>query len=151
MLIVRVEVPAPFATVVGFSAHVGTGVPLPVTEHVRPTLGAKPLDGTTVIVVVAPPPGETLAGDIGPTEMLKSCPPGITLIVSCTLVLWLRAPDVPVTTTLKIPFGVVGDVLIVRTDVPGTEPGFAVPGANAQVTPVGKLEALHARSTAPVN
>ena len=74
VLTVRVEVPEPVATELGLNEQVGAGVPPPVTLlQARLTLPAKPFNGAMVIVEVADPPAETLAGDNAEAETSKSC------------------------------------------------------------------------------
>jgi hypothetical protein len=72
VLIVSVDVPELLATEVGANAHVGAGVPPPVTAHVSATVPVKPAVEPTVIVEVADPPAATEAGEIAPAEIVKS-------------------------------------------------------------------------------
>jgi len=72
VLIVSVEVPELLATEVGDNAHVGAGVPPPVTTQVSVTVPVKPAVEPTVIVEVADPPAATEAGESAPAEIVKS-------------------------------------------------------------------------------
>jgi hypothetical protein len=72
VLIVSVDVPELLATEVGANAHVGAGVPPPVTTQVSVTVPVKPAVEPTVIVEVADPPAATEAGESAPAEIVKS-------------------------------------------------------------------------------
>jgi len=73
VLTVNVEVPLDIAP----NEQVGAGLPPPVMLlHDRLTLPLKPLVGVMVIVEVADPPAETVAGDSADAVMVK---PGAVL------------------------------------------------------------------------
>ena len=146
VLIVSVDAPELFATEVGTKAHVGAGVPPPVTAQVRATVPLKPAVEPIVIVEVDDPPAATVAAESAPAVIVKS---GVTgaLTVRLIDVLWLKAPEVPVTVMLEVAIGVAAVVVIVRVDVPDESEA----GTNAQVAPVGRLEVTHVRATVPVN
>lgn len=63
VLTVTTEVPEPFATELGLSAHVGGRETTGVTAHDRFTVLLKPLSGAIVMVEVADPPAEIVAGE----------------------------------------------------------------------------------------
>ena len=143
---VSADVPDPFATEGGANKHVGAGVPPPVTLQARLTVPVKPPVGAMVIVEVAVPPAATLAGASVVRAIVKSGVAG-ALTVRLIDVVWLTDPEVPVTVMLEVAVGVAAAVVMVRVEVPDAT-GV---GANAQVTPVGRLEVTHVRSTMPVN
>ena len=144
VLTVSVDVPELFATEVGTRAHVGAGVPPPVTAHVRATVPLKPAVEPMVIVEVADAPGATVAAESAPAVIVKS---GVTgaLTVRLMDVVWLKDPEVPVTVILEVAIGVAAVVVMVRVDVPDV----SEVGTNAQVAPVGIPP--HVRATLPVN
>lgn len=72
VLTVIVEVPEPPATEAGLIEHVGTRVTVGATLHVKFTAPAKPLVGEMVIVEVADPPAETVAGERAAGVITKS-------------------------------------------------------------------------------
>ena len=79
VLTVRVELPL----VTGLNEQVGAGVPPPVMEgQLRVTLPLKPFTGVMVIVEVADPPGETVAGESAVAANVK---PGAVLAVTCNV------------------------------------------------------------------
>ena len=94
------DAPKPFATEPGFSEHVGTGFPTPVTLQTRATFPVNPFAAVIVTVAVADPPAGIEAGDSGVVEILKSGVPELELSVSVTRVLWVSKPEVPLTMTL---------------------------------------------------
>jgi len=65
--------------------------------------------------------------------------------ITVTFTLLVVAPEVPVTTSVELPTGVVRVVAIVRLDV---AVGVTVPGEKVQVAAVGQEEAE--RATVPV-
>jgi hypothetical protein len=81
VLTVSVEVPEAFATELGLNEHVGAGVPPPLMLQARLTLPLKPFIGAMVLVEVADPPAETLAGDSAEVEILKSCVVRLTVVL----------------------------------------------------------------------
>ena len=115
VLTVKVDVPEPPATKVGAKLQVGSRVPAGVTAQVRVTALLKPLTGAIVMVEVAIPPAATEAGESAVAARVKSGT-GAAVTVRVTVVLWLNAPDVPLTVTLEAPTGVAEVVLIVSTE-----------------------------------
>jgi hypothetical protein len=143
VLTVSVEVPEPLATEVGLNEHLGAGVPPPVMLQARLTVPLKPFIEVMVIVEVDDPPAETVAGETAEAAIPKS---GV-ITVRLMDVLWLTDPEVPVIVTLEVATGVAAVVVIVSVDVPDV----TELGVNAQLAPVGRLDATHVRSTAPLN
>ena len=140
---VSVGVPDPLANDALLNAHVGAGVPPPVTTQARFTADAKPPTAVTVIVELTDEPAGTAALD-GAAEMVKSGVVG-AFTVRLTDALWLTDPEVPVIVVLEVATGVAVVVVMVRVDVPEVTDG----GANAQVAPAGRPE--QARVTVPLN
>jgi hypothetical protein len=145
VLTVSIEVPEAFGTGFKLKAQVGAGLPPPVTLQVSATAPVKPPVGATVIVEVADAPAETVAGDSAGAAIVKLGDDTVRL----TEVLWLVAPEVPVTVTLEVPAGVFEFVLIVRVTVP--EVVTELWGENAQLAPTGRLAARQLKVTVPVN
>jgi hypothetical protein len=146
VLIVSVDVPELFATEVGPKAHVGAGVPPPVTPQVRATVPLKPAVEPMVIVEVDDAPAATVAAESAPAVIVKS---GVTgaLIARLIDVVWLTDPEIPVTVMLEVAIGVAEVVVMVRVDVPDVSED----GANAQFAPVGRLAVTQVRATVRVN
>ena len=86
VLTVSVEVPEPFATELGLSEHAGARVTAGVMLQDRLTVPLKPFIGVMVIVEVADPPAETVAGDSGEAATVKSAGGGIGLTIRLTAV-----------------------------------------------------------------
>ena len=142
-MIVSVDVPELFATEVGTKAHVGAGVPPPVTVQARVTVPLKPAVEPIVIVEVADAPAAIVAVESAPAEIVKS---GVTgaLTVRLTDVVWVNDPEVPVTVMFDVAIGVAAVVVMVRVEVPVvTEAGLKL-----QVAPAGKP--LQLSATVPV-
>jgi hypothetical protein len=137
VLTVSVEVPEPFATEFELNAHLGAGVTVGTMPQDRLTAPLKPLSGVMVIVEVADPPAETVAGVSAEDVIAKS---GVVDAVTVRLisVLWIRDPEVPVTVTLEVPAGVVARVVIVRVEVTEAVPGVTDGGTKAQIAPAGR-------------
>lgn len=81
VLTVSVEVPEPFATEAGLSAHVGPRVAAGATLHVKATALPKPLAGAIVIVEVDDAPAATVAGASAVAAIVKS----ITVTLTCVV------------------------------------------------------------------
>jgi hypothetical protein len=112
VLTVNIGVPLPPLTVAELKLHFGgTGV-AGVTAQVRVTFELKPPEGVTVTVDVAEPPGEMVAGDKIVAVSAKDGPPPVT--VRLAVVVWTRAPEVPVIVKLKLPFAVDARVATLR-------------------------------------
>ena len=142
VLIVSVDVPELFGTEVGANAHVGAGVPPPLTAQVRATVPLKPAVEPTVIVEVDEAPAVIVEAERAPAVRVKSGVSG-AVTVKLTEVAWLKAPEVPVTVMLEVAIGVAAVVEIVSVDVPvDTEAGL-----NEHVAPVGKP--LQVNATVP--
>ena len=72
---VRVELPL----VTALNEQVGAGVPPPVMAQLKATLPAKPFVSVMVMVEVADPPGETVAGE---SAVAASVKPGVVFALS---------------------------------------------------------------------
>ena len=94
VLTVKVEVPEPAATEVGFNEQTGgrftTGAMLQVTA----TALLKPFSGAIVIVDVPDPPAFTVAGEKADAAMVKS---GVPVAIKVATAVCVREPEVPVT------------------------------------------------------
>jgi hypothetical protein len=137
VLMVSVEVPEP-GTEVELNEHVGAGVPPPVMLlQARLTLPLKLATGVMVMVEVADPPAETVAGESAVAVIAKS---GVVLACTTRLteVVWLVDPEVPVMVTVDVPPGVAAVVEMVRVEVAGAEPGVTDGGLNEHVAPFGR-------------
>lgn len=144
VLSVSVDVPEAFGTELKLNPQIGAGVPPPVTLlHASATAPVKPPVGAMVMVEVAVPPAETVAGASTGAVIVK---PGADTF-KLTDVLWL-APEVPVTVMLEVVSGVFEFVLTVRVDVPDA---FSEPGEKAQLAPTGRLADAQVRVTVPLN
>jgi hypothetical protein len=142
-VIVTVDIPAvavPLAVsvktlvaVVGFVPNEGV-TPLGKPAAERVTLPVKPLCGVTVTVLEPLDPW-AMVKVFGDAERLKS---GVTVVltVRATVVVWVRAPEVPVIVIVDVPSVAVLLAVNVKTLV--AVAGF-VP--NAAVTPVGMPDA----------
>src|SRR5438270_13932862 len=95
-----------------------------------------------MVIVLVPLPACTMVSDDGDAPMVKfGVAAGLT--VSVMVVLWVRAPEVPVMVTVAVPVVAVLEAVSVRVE-------FALPFAggvtglveNAAVTPLGRPEAL---------
>jgi len=87
VLTVSVEAPEPFATELGLKEHAGARVTAGVTLlQDRLTVPLKPFIGVMVIVEVADPPAETVAGESGEAATVKSAGGGIGLTIRLTAV-----------------------------------------------------------------
>jgi hypothetical protein len=149
VLTVNVEVPEPLAIELGTNTHVGAGLTTGLTLlQDRLTVPLKLLSGATVIVEVADPPGGTVAGQSDDAAIVKSGDGRIGLTVRLTDVSWLKNPEVPVIVTFEVPMGVAAEVLIVRVDEAGDDPGVTEPGTKAQLASAGRLAAAHVSVTA---
>ena len=71
-------------------------------------------------------------------------PPPAGFTVSCTVVVWVKAPDTPVMVTVTVP--VAAEPLAVKVSVLVVAVGF---GLNPAVTPLGRPDALNV--TLPLN
>jgi hypothetical protein len=108
------------------------------------TAPVKPFAGVTVIVYVALPPRE-ITREVGVAESEKLAPAGApACTTSCTEVVPVSEPLVPVTVSVYVPAGVDVEVATVMVDV--LVVGFVSKEADA---PVGNPPALS--DTAPVN
>jgi hypothetical protein len=144
VLTVNVEVPPDN----GLNEQVGAGVPPPVMLlQARLTVPEKPLVGVIVIVEVAEPPGETVAGESAVAVIVKPAPPPLPTI-SVTGVVLVCPPPVPLTVTCDVPVGVLAVVVILRVAFV-LEPSVTDAGENAQVAPAGS-PAEQVRLTVPV-
>jgi len=144
VLMVRVEVPDAFATVLKLKAHDGAGVPPPVTlVQARVTAPLKPPVGAMVMVEVDDPPAATVAGESAGAVTVKSGGVNVRL----TDVLWTVDPEVPVTVMFVVAIGVFELVVIVRVEVPDA---VSEPGEKLQLAPTGKLPATQVRVTVPL-
>lgn len=108
----------------------------------KPTLPANPPDPATVAVYDVPAPAVTVC-EAGVAVMEKSPTTG-AVTVRVTVVVWLKAPEVPVIVTVEVPVAAVLLAVSVNTlvEVVGLVPKVAV-------TPAGRPEAD--RLTLPVN
>jgi hypothetical protein len=87
VLTFSVEVPEPFATELGLNEHAGARVTAGVMLlQDRLTVALKPFIGVMVIVEVADPPAETVAGESGEAATVKSAGGGIGLTIRLTAV-----------------------------------------------------------------
>ncbi len=148
VLTVTTEVPVPLGIEAGLREHVGGRDTAGVMLHVRFTVLLKPFTGATVIVDVADPPAETVAGVSAEAAMVKSAT-GAAVSVKLMVVLWFAEPA-PATVTMYAPVGVVAEVLIVSVEVP--EPPEMDAGTKAHVgagVTTGVM-LLHDRFTVPV-
>lgn len=128
---VRVAVPEPPTTEPGLKEQAGRGVregAIVLQEKV--TLPLKPLLGAMLIVEVADPPAEIVAGESAEASIVKSGG-GSAITVRLTAALRLIGPEVPVMVTLKRPAGVVVEELTVRIEV--LEPAATKFGTKEQV------------------
>ena len=129
---------------VALRAHVGAGVAGPVTLQARVTVPVNPPVGAIVIVDVADAPALTVAGASAEGVMVKPAA-AAAVTVRLTVVLCVKAPEVPVTVTFEVAIGVAAVVAIVSVDVPVViEAGLIV-----QVAPAGRP--VQVRATVPVN
>jgi hypothetical protein len=88
VLTVSVEVPEPFATELGLKEHAGARVTAgAMLLQDRLTVPLKRFIGVMVIVEVADPPAETVAGESGEAATVKSAGGGIGLTIRLTPVL----------------------------------------------------------------
>lgn len=94
VLTVKVEVPEPAATEVGFSEQTGGRFTTGAMLQVRATALLKPFSGATVIVDVPDPPAEIAAGEKADAAMVKS---GVPVAIRVATAVCVRAPEVPVT------------------------------------------------------
>lgn len=135
---VRVEVPEPVTEV---------GLKVPVTRDGNPvtlrlTAPANPFFPVIVTVYVPDAPRATLRL-VGETEIVKSGAGALEVTVRLIVVVWVRAPDVPVMVTVDVPTVAVLLAVKVRVLLP-----VVLVGLKVAVTPAGRPEAD--RLTLPV-
>ena len=148
MFTVRVEVPEPPATEVGFNEQIGARLPLGVTLQDKFTTLLKPFNGEIVIVDLADPPPETEVGDKPKAVIMKSGGGGAGVTVSPTETSRLMDPDTPLIIRLEVPTRAPADVATVSTDITAAAPRVSEGGTNEQLTPGGGL--LQDKLTAPL-
>lgn len=127
---VSVAVPEPLATELGLNEQVGRAV----TEGVialqdRLTVPLKAFTGAIVIVEAADPPAAIETGQSVEAVIVKSAT-GAAVTVRLTVALWFKDPE-PAMVTVKVPVGVVAEVLTVNAEVP--EPLAIELGTNTHV------------------
>jgi hypothetical protein len=118
-----------------------------VTAQVRLTAELKPLEGVTVTVDVAEPPGVMVAGE---NIVAVNANDGLAAVTtSVAVVVWATFPDIPVIVKLKLPLVVVAMVLTVSDVLTSPLPDGTETDAGEQEAPEGSPEQVTA--TVPVN
>jgi len=118
-----------------------------VTAQVRLTAELKPLEGVTVTVDVAEPPGVMVAGE---NIVAVNANDGLAAVTaSVAVVVWATFPDIPVIVKLKLPLVVVEMVLTVSDVLTSPLPDGTETDAGEQEAPEGSPEQVTA--TVPVN
>jgi hypothetical protein len=144
---VSVGVPFPPVTVAELKLHLGGTAVAGVTAQPRVTVELKPSEGATVTVDVAESPGVMVAGVSA--VAVNSNDGAAAITVKLAVVVWTRAPEVPVTVKLKLPLVVDEVVVTVSGALTCPLPGGTETDAGEQEAPEGSPEQVTA--TVPVN